>query len=59
MIQISIIPQEYVDKSNLAEKALNGYNYARVTKGIYGPPQAGWIAHDSLLKHLDLYGYQP
>ena len=56
MIQISMIPQEFVEKYNLAEKSHNGYIYARLTKV---PPQAGRIAHDSLLKHLEPYGYHP
>ena len=59
MIQISMIPQDFVEKYNLAEKSHNGYIYTRVTKGIYGPPQAGRIAHDALLKHLETYGYHP
>ena len=42
-------------KCNLAEKAQNGYIYARVTKGIYGPPQAGRIEHEYLVKHLEPY----
>ena len=41
MIQIAIIPQEFVDKYNLQEKSHNGYIYARVTKGMYGLPQLG------------------
>ena len=54
-----MIPQEFVEKYNLAEKSHNGYIYARVTKGIYGPPQAERIAHDVLLKNLEPYGYHP
>ena len=38
MIQLSMIPQEFVEIYNLAEKAHNGYIYASATKGIYGPP---------------------
>ena len=34
MIHISMIPQEFVEKYNIAEKAHNGYIYARVTKGM-------------------------
>ena len=26
---------------------------------MYRLPQAGWIAHDALAKHLDPYGYPP
>ena len=59
MIQISMIPQEFVEKYNLAENAHNGYIYARVTKGMYGLPQAIYIAHDAMIKHLEIYGYHP
>ena len=59
MIQLSMIPQEFVEIYNLAEKAHNGYIYASATKGIYGPPQAGQIAHDALLKQLEPHCYNP
>ena len=39
MTQLSMIPQEFVEKYNLSEKAHNGYIYTRVTKGMYGIPQ--------------------
>ena len=58
-IQISMIPQEFVEIYNLAEKSYNGYIYARVTKVMYGISQARRIAHDALLKHLDPYVYRP
>ena len=57
MIQISMIPQEFVDKYNFIEKLNNIYFFARVTKGMYGIPQAGWIAHDDLVKRLEPYRY--
>ena len=38
MIQILMIPQEFVERYNLAEKAHDGYIYAMVTKGMYGLP---------------------
>ena len=38
MIQLSMIPQELLEKYNIAEKAHNGYIYARVTRGMYVPP---------------------
>ena len=59
MIQLSMTPQEFVVKYNLAEKAHNRYIYTRVTNGLYGIPQAGCIAHEALLKYLDPYGYHP
>ena len=59
VIQISIVPQEFVEKYDLAEKSHNGYIYARVTNGMYGLPQAVQISYDAMLKHLDPYGYHP
>ena len=32
---------------------------ARVKMGMYGLTQAGQIAHDALVKHLEPYGYHP
>ena len=54
-----MIPQEFVDKYDLTEKSQNRYIYERVTKGMYGTPQSGRIAHDALVKHLEPYGYYP
>ena len=56
MIYISMIPQEFVEKNNLTEKLHNIYIYEKATKGMYGLPQSGQIAHDVLVKNLDLYG---
>ena len=38
MIQLSMIPQEFVEKYNLAEKSHNEYIYERVTKVVYRLP---------------------
>ena len=56
LLQISVIPKEFIDKYNLNYKVHNIYIYAGVTKGMYGLPQAGPIAHDALVQHLALYG---
>ena len=56
MIQIAMIPQEFLEKYNLQEKSHNEYIYARLTKVMYGLPQEGCIAHDALVKHLKPYG---
>ena len=56
MIQISMVPQEFVEKYNLKEKAHNGYIFAWVTKGMYGTQQAGRTGYDALVQHLELYG---
>ena len=58
-MQISTIPQEFVDKNTLKDKVHNGYIFNRVTKEMYGIPQAGHIAHDYLVQHLEPYGYRP
>ena len=50
-----MMPQEFVEKYNFTEKSHNKYIYARVTKEMYGLPQAGWIAHDAMLKQLEPY----
>ena len=59
MIQISMILEDLLDKYNLKGKAQNVYIFTQVIKGVYVIPQAGRISHDSLLKHLELYGYGP
>ena len=57
MIQISMIPQEFIDKYNIKYKVHNGYIFSQVTKGMYGLPQAGKFAYDDLFQHLAPYGY--
>ena len=54
MIQISLIPQECVDKYNL-KKEINEYIFVRVNKGVYGLLQDGRIAHGGLEKHMEPY----
>ena len=49
MIQISMIPQEFIDTYNLKDKVHNVYISARVTKEMYGLPQSGLITHDTLV----------
>ena len=44
---------------SLKDKVQNGYIYARVTKDIYGLPQPGRIAQDSLAQHLSPHVYHP
>ena len=59
MIQISIIPQAFVDKYSIKEKAHNGYIFSQVTKRMYGIPQVGQIYNDALVQHLENYEYLP
>ena len=59
IIHISMIPQEFVYKYDITEKAHNGYIHARLTKGMYGLPQSERISHDTLVKYLEPYEYHP
>ena len=59
IIQISMIPREFVEKYNPTEQAHNRYIYASLSKVMYGLPQSRRIAHDAMLKHLEPYGYHP
>ena len=59
MIQLSMILQEFVEKYNHVEKSHNGYIYARVTKVMYGFPQAEQLSQNALLKNIEPYGDHP
>ncbi len=41
----------------LLEKAIDGYVYMEICKGMYGLPQAGVLANKLLKKHLAWHGY--
>ena len=59
MIQISMIPQDVLEKCNIKETLHNGYIFSRLTKGMYGLPQSGLTAYGALVKYLEPYGYRP
>eukprot|EP00957_Ditylum_brightwellii_P046485 3527710-Ditylum_brightwellii.AAC.1 len=58
-LPITLIPQEIIEQYNLTPLVHNEYIYLKITKGIYGLPQAGRIAHDLLVKNLAPHGYYP
>ena len=59
-INISIIPQENIDEYSLLEIVNDkGFVYIKTVKGMYGLKQAGIIAYQELIKHLEPYGYHP
>ena len=61
-IPLKIIPQEIIDANNLATLVLvdnQGRIYKRIKKGMYGIKQAGIIANQELVKHMDPFGYHP
>ena len=58
-IPADILPKEFMDLYDLHDKVYNGYIYAEVSKGMYGLPQAGRVAYDTLAPLLQAAGYTP
>ena len=57
-VRLSDIPDEVIEEYNLREKATpDGWVYLKVTKGMYGLPQAGSLGHDLLESRLNKEGY--
>ena len=56
-LPLKIIPQEIIDAYNLKTLAVDGWIHCRIDGGMYGLPQAGKIAHDTLVKCLRTAGY--
>jgi hypothetical protein len=57
-LKLTDIPDEVIEHYNLRELATpDGYVYCKVTKGMYGLPQAGIIAQELLEKRLAEQGY--
>ncbi len=54
---LSLFPQDIIDHYGLNDKALNGYVYMEIHKGMYGLPQAGILANKQLKKRLAIHGY--
>jgi hypothetical protein len=47
---LSLFSQDIIDHYGLLDKALNGYIYMEICKGMYGLPQAGILANKLLKK---------
>lgn len=58
-IPVWAIPKIIMDNYNLWPLVHNGHVYCLIRKGMYGLPQAGRIAYDELVKHLEPYDYAP
>eukprot|EP00957_Ditylum_brightwellii_P174968 13322027-Ditylum_brightwellii.AAC.1 len=58
-LPMALIPQEIIDQYNLSPLVHKGNVYVKITKGMYGLPQAGRIAHDLLVKNVAPHGYYP
>ncbi len=53
---LSLFPQDIINRYGLNDKALNGYVYMEICKGMYGLPQAGILVNKLLKKHLANHG---
>ena len=52
-----LIPDDIIEHYGLKEKALNGYAYMEICRGMYGLPQAGILANNLLRERLARHGY--
>jgi hypothetical protein len=57
-VPLKSIPQKIIDHYDLATINHNGNVYVEISKGMYGLPQAGRLANDDLITHLNHHGYQ-
>jgi hypothetical protein len=58
-LPLAIIPDEIIKKYNLTAKAVDGWVYLEISKGMYGLKQAGLLANQLLQQRLEPYGYYP
>jgi hypothetical protein len=49
-IPLTLLPADIIEHYNLHDKALNGYVFMEIRKGMYGLPQAGTLASKLLKK---------
>jgi len=57
-IKLSDIPEEVIKEYNLHQYATpDGWVYIKVSRGMYGLPQAGSLSHDLLEQRLNKEGY--
>ena len=54
---LKLFPEDIIQHYYLQEKALNGYVYVEIWRGMYGLPQAAILANKLLQKHLGWHGY--
>jgi hypothetical protein len=47
-IPLALLPTDIIEHYNLLDKALNGYVYVEIHKGMYGPPQVGLLLKKQL-----------
>jgi hypothetical protein len=54
---IALLPTDIIEHYNLLEKAIDGYVYMEICKGMYRLPQAGVFANKLLKTRLARHGY--
>ena len=58
-IQLSITLLAFIEQYNLTELVhTDDYVYTEVRGGMYGLPQAGRLAYDDLIMHMEKAGYR-
>jgi hypothetical protein len=59
VINLALLPQETIGTYDLSEPAQDGKVYIKIQKGMYGLPQAGFLANELLQRNLTQDGYRP
>jgi len=54
---LTLFPADIIEYYKLMDKALDGYAYMEIGKGMYGLPQAGVLANKILKERLARHGY--
>ncbi len=54
---LRLIPDIIIEHYGLRKKAVDGYVYMEIKKGMYGLPQASILANKLLKLHLACHGY--
>ena len=58
-ISVAILPDDIREEFLLDQYIHNDYVLFEVTKGMYGLPQAGYLAQKELVQHLAKFDYHP
>ena len=58
-IHVKFVPLEIIEQYNLRPLIHNDWLYIKITKGMCGLKQAGYLANKNLGAHLLKYGYKP
>ena len=59
-MRASLFPEEFINLCNLQDLVDDkGFIHMEMRGGTHGLPQAGRLAHEELVAHLEPYGYAP